>query len=490
MSLAHRKSLLPWLYDDVEYYSHQLDGVRQLARLRSFILADDMGLGKSLQALTVATVDVIRGWAEKIIIVCPTTLKGNWQDEIEKFTTYPYLILGQDVHPKTGKIRKLGPVDRVKQLQEFETITGPKILIANYEQMIPHVDDLNKIGFDILIFDEAHYIKNYKAKRTKASLKLNGSRTFLLTGTPMLNHVNELWPLLHKVDPAGYPKYWGFVMRYAVFGGYKNKQIIGVKNEKELTERLHMIMLRRMKKDVLDLPDVQIIQRRVDLAPEQQKIYDKVIDEMILEISGQEDDSEIENALTKFLRLKQICGTTLPFTGEDISSKLDLAVEDAVEILQNGNKLVVFTQFRDVKEAFCRRLDEMAPEFDIWELDGDVPTHERQPTVRKWAAHGSPAAIVCMLQVAGVGLNMTAARHAFFIDKLFVPGMNQQAIDRLHRIGASETQAVQIYEYICRNTIENRVEQILRTKKKLFGSIIDESDFKRKLIQALMERED
>lgn len=490
MSLEHRKSLEPWVYDSVEYYTHQIDGVRHLAALKNFLLADDMGLGKSLQAITVAAVDIKREYAEKIIVICPTTLKGNWADELDKFTRLPFVVLGQDEHPKTGKLRKLGPVDREKQLQEFAKIKGPKVLICNYEQLVPHVDALNKLKFDIAIFDEAHYMKNYKAKRTKAALKLNTTRSFLLTGTPMLNHVNELWPLLHKIDSSAYPKYWGFLMRYAVFGGYKDKQIVGVKNEKELTERLNLVMLRRMKKDVLDLPDVQIIQRRVDLLPEQQRIYDRAINDLVIELDGQEEEAEIDNALVKFTRLKQICGTTLAFNGEDISAKLDLAVEDAIEILENGNKLVVFTQFRPVQEAFCKRLDALAPEYDIWELNGDVPTQDRQPIVREWSEHPKPAVIVCMLQVAGIGLNMTAARHAFFIDKLFVPGLNQQAIDRLHRIGADATQPVQIYEYICRKTIENRVEQILSTKKKLFGTIIDQSDFKRKLIQALMEQED
>lgn len=490
MSLDKRKSLEPWLFDTVEYYDHQVSGVRMMAKMQNALLADDMGLGKSLQALTVAAIDVKRGWAEKILIICPVNLKGNWAEEIEKFTRFPYLILGQEEHPHhKGVFKKLGPVDRLKQLEEFKKITGPKILVVNYEQLDPHVADLNKIGFDISISDEAHYVKNYKSKRTKAWLKVQAARHFLLTGTPMLNHINELWPLLHKIDSVGYPKYWGFCQRYAVYGGYKDKQIVGVKNEKELTERLHKVMIRRMKKDVLDLPEVQIIQRKVDLLPSQRKIYDELIENLVIEIHGQDDPAEIENALTKFLRLKQICGTTLPFTGLDESAKLDLAVDDALEVLINGNKLVVFTQFRDVQEAFCSRLDKVAP-FDIWELNGSVPGPSRQGIIGEWRDDKEPGVIVGMLQVMSEGYNMTAARHGFFIDKLFVPGKNQQAVDRMHRIGSDLTQPVQIHEYICRNTIESRVEQILATKKKLFGTIVDESDFKRKLIQALMEQDD
>jgi len=250
-----------------------------------------------------------------------------------------------------------------------------------------------------------------------------------------------------------------------------------------------------MKSEVLDLPEVQYIQRKVDLAPEQRKIYDELDEALQIQMHGLDDPSKIENALTKFLRHKQVCGTTKPFTGVDISSKLDLAVEDAVEILEprfkgDNRKLVVFTQFLEVQDCFASRLDAFKPDIHIWELNGSVPAQERPNVVKMWANHKGPAALVCMLQVTGLGLNLTASEHGFFLDKLFVPGLNQQAVDRMHRIGASTTQSVQIHEYICRNTIENRVEQILRTKKKLFGSIVDESDFKRKLIQALMEKDD
>lgn len=499
MTVITRKSLEPWIFDTVEYYPHQIEGIRKLARMQSFLLADDMGLGKSVQALTVAAIDVVRGWAEKIIIVAPVSLKGNWADEIEKFTTFPYMVLGQEVVPgppgHPDRIKKLSPHDRSNQLAAYATDSGPRILITNYEQIKPHLKELNDLEFDICIYDEAHYIKNFKSQRTKACLKLNGTRHFLLTGTPMLNHVNELWPLLHKISPDEFPKYWNFLGRYAVYGGYKNKQIVGVKNERELTDRLQAVMLRRMKKDVLDLPDVQIIQRKVDLTPEQRKIYDTLLDELSIEMVGYEEEQQVENALTKFLRLKQVCTTTLPFNGEDISSKLDLVIEDALEILEPrkeemDRKLVIYSQFRPGIECVCNRLDKAAKWIDIWELHGGVKPHLRADVVKEWAAHPGPGVLVGNPIVAGVGLNMTAARHGFFVDKLFVPGLNQQGIDRMHRIGADRTQPIQITEYICKSTIENRVEQILRTKKKLFGSIVDESDFKRRLVQALMERDD
>jgi SNF2 family DNA or RNA helicase len=499
VSLQHRKSLEPWLFDSIEYYPHQLEGVRRMLRQQSIILADDMGLGKTLQALTVYAADVMRTtpeqpWANNAIVVCPAGLLGNWYDETHNFTRFPIMLCGIEYDEK-GVARKLSPSKRDEQLSTFMDIQGPKLMVVNYELLVKHVDDFNQMNFSHRFADEAHLLKNPKAERTKAWHKLRAPRTFPMTGTPMLNRPDELWSLLYSVAPHEFPKYWTFVGRYCVFGGYKNKQITGVKNEAELKRRLGKYMLRRMKSEVLNLPEVQIIKHGVDLHTEQRRIYEQIRTELQVDRVDLDRPEEIENALTKFLRLKQVCGTTLSFNGKDISAKLDQVVNDVLQVSENGDKCVVFTQFRDVLEQFCQRLDAEAPETGIWELHGDVPKSERQAIVKAWVGQNLSYrgnVIVCMLQVAGVGLNMTAARHGFFIDKLFTPGMNQQAIDRMHRIGADETQPVQIHEYQCRGTIESRVEAILRTKTNLFGMIVneDDGDFKRKLIAALQEEED
>lgn len=488
-----RKSMEPYLKDEVEYYQHQITGVRQMMTMRNVMLADDMGLGKSLQAITVCIGDIVQGLGEKFLIVAPITLKTNWADEWEKFTRIPSMILGQALDPKNPeRLKPLTPAKRTEQIEEFGLIEGPKVLIANYEQVLKHKTDLNRIGFHTIIFDEAHYLKNPKAKRTEACHGLRANRYFMLSGTPMLNQVNELWSLLHMIDPAAYPKYWSFVNRYCVFGGYKDKQIIGVKNEKELQERLNRVMIRRLKKDVLDLPDVQVIKKKVDLSPKQKSLYEKAESELSVPIVGETDPSEIENALTKLLRLKQICGTTKGFIEQDESSKLDLAVEDALELVKAGHRVVVFTQFREVQTCFADRIEAAEQteklEIPIWELNGDIKAHERQPMVNEWAKHPKPGIIICMLQIAGVGLNMTASRHGLFLDKLWVPGLNQQAIDRLHRIGQSETQSVQIIEYLMKGTVETRVEQVLQTKSGIFNTVVNDADFKAQLLAALREK--
>lgn len=486
--VAPRKSLEPWIKDSIKFYPHQIEGVRTLATMGSFLLADDMGLGKTLQALTVFAIDCVQGRSSKAIVICPVTLKGNWADEIDMFTGFKRVELGKAPY-KIGKInRPLSKDKRSVQLKEFALLDGPKVLIVNYEQVQSHLKELNRIGFDVAIFDEAHYMKNPRAARTKACMDLMTRRSFMLTGSPLLNKVDELWTILHRIDPMMYPNYFTFRNRYCVFGGYKNKEIIGIQNEQELMVNLRAVMLRRLKKEVLNLKEPQIIQRKVDLNAEQLKLYNEAEEELKITMPDEEEDIDIQNGMTKLLRLKQICGTTAAIMGQDHdhSSKLDLAVNDAVELIERGNKIIVFTQFRAVQHAYTQRLlkQSTAP---IWELNGDVEIASRQPVVKAWADHAGPSVLVCMLQVAGVGLNMTAGRHIQFLDKLFVPKLNQQAVDRAHRIGQDETQPVMVLEYIARNTKEMRIEEILKTKTKLFDDLIESPIGMRKLLQEVMK---
>ena len=487
-TLAPRKSMEPYLLDDVHFYDHQITGVRKLMRWKSFLLADDMGLGKSLQALTVFIGDVITGRGGTCLIICPATLKENWSEEITKFTRIKHVVLGSEYNPRTGRLRTLSPIERSRQIVEFALWDQPKILVLNYEQVVAHLAELNALGARCAIFDEAHTIKNPDAKRTKACLELKADRSFMLTGTPVMNQVHELWPALNRIAPNHFPNYYAFRNRYCVFGGYKNKQIVGVKNRKELTAILEQIMLRRLKKDVLDLPEIQTIQVKVGLSDLQEKLYDQIDDEMLLQLNPYGPPEEIENAMTKFLRQKQVCGTPACFDLADDSQKLDSVIDKAMELIQDNHKIVIFTQFRPVLAAIRKRFDKL--KISSYELSGSVKQSERQDIVRKWASDSRPTPIVCMLQVAGVGLNMTASRHILFVDKLFVPGLNQQAVDRCHRIGASTTQAVQVLEFIAKGTIEDRVEAILRAKKKIFKDVIEGVGMISKILEALQAQEE
>lgn len=465
----------PWIKDSVQYYQHQADGIRELASRRSFILADDMGLGKTLTALTVFAIDVARGWAETCVIITPPSLKGNWLEEIKKFTGFPVVILDGS------------PEDRIMQLFRYMKIAGPKILIMNYEHA--HLEEawLTNHRFDVAIYDEAHYIKNPEARRTIAVLAINSRRSFMLTGTPFLNQVNELWCLLHRVDPNRFRLYTSFVNRYCARGGFNNRAVVGVKNEKELMDTLHSYMMRRMKEDCIDLPEVLAIDRRVDLLPQQVELYDQINDELkYVNLDGEEE--EIDNTLTKFMRLKQLCGTTLSFTGEDHSAKLDLAIEDDLEVLSSGRKVVTFTQHRTVQAAYINRLKKH--DVPILQINGDVPQMDRADVAKECGKIDGPAVLVSILRVGAEGLNMTWARDMNILDKDYTPGKMDQVLDRCRRIGADVTQPIRVRNYICRGTVENRIEQILRTKRKLFESVVNDPARKRELLKLVLENEE
>lgn len=479
MTNASAQSRLELIRPEVEYYPHQVEGVRWLAKRNNFLLADDMGLGKSLQTLTVAAIDFQMGYASKMLVVAPVSLKGNWLEEVEQHTRFKTVVLDGAKKKRSSIIDEFRNGDR-------------HILIVNYEQVKPHLRELNACGFDIVAYDEAHMLKNPQAARTKAAHGLIAKRYFLLTGSPMLGHVNDLWSLLYRID-RNMENYWQFRNRYCVYGGFKDKQVVGVKNRDELFARLQKVMLRRLKSEVLDIPEKQRIPVRLHLSPLQRKIYNEIKDDLRLNAPDPMTASamEIENALSRFLRLKQVCGSSAALVFEDgthhpdESAKLDRAAEMTEEIvIESGEHLVIFTQFRSVQRLMVDRLRKKGLDPAI--LNGDTPKNSRATIVRQWG-DGPPNVIVAMLQVAGVGLNMTAAKRCIFLDKLFVPKLNEQAEDRLHRIGASTTQPVQVYELQMIGTIEQRVERILRVKKELFDDIVEQSEFKKKLYAALQE---
>lgn len=482
MASAPRKSLEPYLHDSVEFYDHQVEGIRTLARVPNFLLADQMGLGKSLQTLALFTIDVKLGKARTMLIVCPVSLRENWADEIRKFTSFPVHLVGQipNERLKSG-YRMVNGFEREACMRMFLMEEGPRIAICNYEQVVSMAAAMNKCNIDFVVLDEAHLIKNPVSQRSIAARSLRRRRAGMLTGTPLLNQVTELWPILNMIDPHRWKSPEWFENRYAQYGGKNGRQVVGTKNVKELNEALAGVMLRRMKADVLTLPEPRIMQIKVDLHPEQRELYDALQEmRVLLDKNGkpfQDEDGEdivIENDLERFLRYKQICGSSATIEGhDDHSIKLDRAVEIICETIANGEKIVVFTQFRPIQSLLTQRLKKY--NIKLGELNGDVTPVRRQEIVRNWSKYPKPAALNCMIQVAGVGLNMTAARTGLFIDKLFVPGMNDQAIDRLHRIGQQEAQPVEIYELIARRTVEERIEEILKGKRLNNKEVVEES---------------
>lgn len=466
-------------HDDFEYMPHQLDGIRWMARNGSCILADDMGLGKTLEALTVAAIDYQNGHAKRFLVIAPGTLKANWEVDIEKFTRFTSMILAGT------------PKQREKQLAKFAE-SDTQFLITNYEQIEKHVDELNAIGFDNLMIDEAHNLRNRTAKRTKAVKKLMFShRVIPMTGSPLLNNVEELWTLLNMVRPADFPKYWPYRNRYVVFGGFEGRQVVGVKNEAELHTLLSNVMLRREKADVIDLPEKLYTQVWVDLLPVQRKLYDEALRDEQITIPGDPNPMQIENVLTRFLHLKKIIGSAATIDGyEDESAKLDAFVERTKQTIEAGHPVVVFTQFRLILALAAKRLRDAG--IPVHEMHGDVLQGDRVPLVEQWsqeAKAGKPGVMLSMFQVGGVGLNMTASSYIFLIDRLYVPKLNEQAVDRCHRIGVDKTRPVEIVEFLARKTLDARITAILTRKSAVFETVVNGTEWKREFVRAVLAGE-
>lgn len=481
--MAERKSLEPWLKDEVIFRDYQVDGVRFMIRRQHALQCDEMGLGKSLQAITTFSTDVKMGWGETLIVVCPVTLKANWANEFRKFTRIPHTVLGEDIGPN-GKRRKLNQNERDMQIVFFAGGSGPRVLIVNYEQVVMHLDMLNAVGFHLAVFDEAHYLGNHESQRTMACLSLRARRKLPMTGTPVTKNVNNLWALLRMTYP-GTPGYFTFMNRHAVYGGFNKREIVGIKRKEEIHEILGGLMIRRLAADVLDLEKPNIIRRYVELTDQQRKLYDEVEREMQMTIDPNEDPEEYDNHLFKSLRLKQICGSTFEFTGEDHSNKLTTAVHDTQEFVGNGHRLVVFTQFRGMIERYVSRLREADPNIPVWELHGDIPGDERFDVVESWGKAERPGVLVCAIQVTAFGLNMVDGDVGMFIDKTYSPATNRQAIARLVRMG--QTRPVTIIEYITEGTVEERVEEICEIKDDIASELVEEvaeatKDWKRRLV--------
>lgn len=461
--------LEPYLRSDLTFFPHQDEGIDWMWNRKSFLLADGMGAGKTVQTLAVCAIHAkmtkeVVGRESQFLIVCPVSLKFNWLNEINKFT-------GMSAHMVDGSKSK-----RRQQIDAFYGDGGTKILIMGYESVKSHIDELRNVEFDAVIADEAHFLKTPDSQRTEAFRALAPSRRFMLTGTPILKHVDDLWVVLDQIQPGAWGSFKGFTATFCVFGGYGGKSVVGVKNENRLMEGVNQIMLRRRTEEVVDLPEVMYNTRVVQLTSQQRTAYNRALKEMVLERGDEEDEGEdISTPMVKFLRLKQICSTTATVRTDvaDYSAKMDLAIEDVQLITDDGDKIVVFTCFRASLACFTNRILASMPDVPVWVLHGDVPTNQRQATVKAWSEYQGPAIIVCLIQVAGVGLNMVAASHVMFLDLDVTPANNDQAIARVHRIGATGSR-IQVWTYEASDTVDQRVNSILLSKRKTSDTIIDQ----------------
>ena len=435
---------------------YQLEGFKWLRRLAEWgvggVLADDMGLGKTIQTLAVILDRAKEGPA---LVIAPTSVGFNWMREVEKFAPE----LTASLYRETDRA-------------DFLESVGPnQIVVCSYGLALRDADKLAKVEWGTLVLDEAQAIKNSRSKTSMAIATIPSKWTVALTGTPVENHLGELWSLFHVVSPG-------------VLGGwdqFRNRFAGPIEKENDndrksaLRSRLTPFILRRTKGEVLkDLPARTEMNLVVELSPAERAIYEKVRISAIGEADSIAKLNDIQDQRFRILalltRLRQIaCHPRMVHdTWTEGSAKLTQLSETLLQLREEGHRVLVFSQFVKHLSLIREMMDEQAITYQY--LDGSTPAAARQLEVDKFQ-NGDATAFLISLKAGGTGLNLTAADYVIHMDPWWNPAVEDQATDRAHRIG--QDKPVMVYRIIAQDTIEQEILKLHETKRDLVAGILD-----------------
>lgn len=434
---------------------YQITGYRWLCSLAHYgmggILADDMGLGKTLQTITY----VLANPGTRTLIVCPTSLAYNWQDEFSKFA--PQIAT---------QIISGTPQERADLMQQS---TDVPVWITTYPLIRKDVDLYKAQIFDACFIDEAQFIKNPTSLGAKAVKSVQAKHRFALTGTPIENTLSELWSIFDFVMP-------GFFGRYRQFEECYEKPILrdhdSVQMQK-LRRKIRPFVLRRMKKEVLtELPDKIETRRMAEMGAKQRKIYESYLARIQMELAGDEENTPGGNrmqVLAALTRLRQICCHPATFASNyhGGSGKLDLLMEQLPDILEGGHSVIVFSQFTSMLSIIAHELKQRNIPF--FYLAGSTSAQERKREVKEFN-RGEVKVFLISLKAGGTGLNLTGADTVIHFDPWWNPAVEDQATDRAYRIG--QKKKVQVIKYVMKDSIEEKIYELQKRKKQLSDQLI------------------
>lgn len=420
-----------------------------------------------------------KGYKHCLIICGVNGLKWNWKSEIEKHSNEKGYILGTRID-KNGK-EKIGTmndrcldlcdlVDNKEDIRYYTSINQSYFIITNIETLrnetiIKELKELcDKKIINMIALDEGHKCKDPTSQQGKALLKLNAETMISMTGTPLMNNPLDLY--IH-IKWLGYEShnYYAFKQHYCVFGGFGGYQIVGYKHLDQLKEQFEEIMLRRLKKDVLDLPEKIYTTEYIEMTSKQEKIYKEVFSEIQNNIDLV---SSAINPLAEMIRLRQATGYTgiLSSTIKE-SAKLDRLEEIIEELVQNNKKAIIFSNWTSMTNPTYERLKKYNPAI----ITGETKDNERKEQEKKFMEDASCKIIIGTTGAMGTGLTLTAATTVIFLDEPWNRALREQAEDRAHRIGTTEN--INIIFLICKNTIDERIHQIVEQKGQLSDLLVD-----------------
>ena len=445
---------------------YQQQGVDWLQHLRTIglngFLADDMGLGKTAQTIAHITIEQAEGRLDRpALIVVPTSLVTNWTAELVKFA--PHL-----------SVAVLHGLDRHERRSELD---GTHVVITTYTVLARDIEEMKQLAWHLVVLDEAQVIKSPDAKATKAVCQLNTRHRLCLSGTPIENNLQELWSEFAFLMPGLLGDRKGFAKRFRKPIEKDNDTARRV----QLIRRIKPFLMRRTKAEVAtDLPPKHTILRRINLASDQRELYDTIrgtlydkVREQVAELSAAQSRIVVLDAL---LKLRQVCCdprlVKLPSARlVDSSSKLDELMDMINEMIPEGRRILLFSQFTSMLDLIKPRLVEAGIGFA--ELRGD--TRDRAEPVRTFES-GSVSLFLISLKAGGRGLNLTSADTVIHYDPWWNPAAEDQASDRAHRIG--QTKPVFVYKLIAADTVEDRIVELQRRKADLANiALSEEGDF-------------
>jgi SNF2 family DNA or RNA helicase len=415
-------------------YPYQLEGMAFLMPRHSALLADEMGLGKTMQAILALRLLFHAGLIQRVLIVCPKSLVSNWARELRQWAeALPYEVIGGDVSQRRATwLVSNCPV----KLVNYELLTRDEEFAINRQSR-----------FDVVVLDEAQRIKNRESKASRVVRAIPRQRSWALTGTPIENRPEDLINLFAFVDqhrvPADTPP-------------------------RRLPQLTADSVLRRTKEDVLtDLPPKTIRDAYLELTPAQREAYDLAEKEGVIRLNALGDTITVQHVFELILRLKQICNFD-PLTRE--SAKLEQLRADLAEVADSGRKAIVFSQWVEPLELLAQTLKKWNPLL----FHGQVPSVKRPAVLEQFRQNSRHHVLLMSYGTGSVGLNLQFANYVFLFDRWWNPAVEDQAINRTHRIG--QRNHVFVTRFITEQTIEERIAEVLERKRQLFSELIEQNE--------------
>ena len=459
---------------------YQKTGVYWIGKLKAGgfggILADDMGLGKTLQVIAFLAAEREKNASSgsgngtgRTLIITPASLVYNWQSEIEQFAPWlPVRMIAGTAVQREEMIRSLAKSSPAGDSPAGNSPEKSEILLTSYDLLKRDIRFYEGISFENQIVDEAQYIKNHGTQAAKAVRKIHSKFRLALTGTPVENRLSELWSIFAYLMPGLFGTYQSF---------HKELELPALRREEEASERIRRMIrpfiLRRLKKDVLkDLPDKIEKDTFARLEPEQQKLYDAHVKRLQLFLDGQNEEefrtSKIE-VLAELTKLRQLCcyPGLLYEDYKPMSAKENLCMDLINSAVESGHKVLLFSQFTTMLEQLCRRLDQ--EKIGYYLLTGATSKEKRKEMVHAFQEDDTP--VFCIsLKAGGTGLNLTAADIVIHYDPWWNVAVQDQATDRVHRIG--QKNVVTVYRLIAKGTVEENIIRLQDRKRQLADSVL------------------